>query len=274
MFMGGGVAMDAHDYALAETLFAPIRLTYSDTATLDSQLALAQYRQGHLEKSEKTLLEAMQSQHANTDVYLLLCKVLTDRGASARALQVAAEGTHAFPDSYQLFLTKAAAEMKLRYFSQAVNTGQRAVELHSSAETKRELALAEWRAGNRKQASSDFEETLRHFPRDTGTYEAYGTLLLEDGSPESKARAIELLKKAITGDDSSVEARYQLANIELADGHFQPAFQYLERAIRMNPDDSRLHFAMARIYRRLGRDSEADREMERYQKLKAADAQH
>jgi len=69
-----------------------------------------------------------------------------------------------------------------------------------------------------------------------------------------------------------VEARYQLANIELADGNLQSALEFLQRAIKLEPNDSRLHFALSRVYRRLGRDSDADTEMAAYQKLKSGGA--
>ena len=110
---------------------------------------------------------------------------------------------------------------------------------------------------------------MRQFPRDAETYETYGSLLLEGGAAQDKARAIELLKRAIALDGSSVEALYQLGNIELADGQLEAARKNLERAVQVNPDDSRPHFALSRVYRRLGRNSDADRELESYQKLKA-----
>jgi len=271
IFMGGRVAMDARDYVLAEALFSVIRSTYLDTAAVESQIAFAQYRQGHTAVSEQTLVAAMSARHANREAYLLLCKVLAERGAYDGALRVANEAVEAFPDSDEALSTKASIEMKLNYFSQAVSSSQKAVRLHLCVETKRELAVAEWRAGARQQAMADFEQTLRQFPRDSQTRVEFGTLLLEDGSPETRGRAIELLKQAIVTDDSSVEARYQLANIELADGKFQPALEFLERAIKLEPNDSRLHFAISRVYRRLGRNSDADKEMASYQELKAAE---
>ena len=271
IFMGGRVAMEGRDYALAEALFSAIRSTYPDTAAVESQIAFAQYRQGHTAVSEETLLAAMSAQHANRDAYLLLCKVLADRGAYDKALHFANEAVQAFPESDEALSTKASIEMKLNYFSQAMTSSQKAVRLRPCAETKRELAMAEWRAGARQQAINEFEQTIRQFPRDARTLVEYGTLLLEDGSPENKGHAIELLKQAIVADDSSVEARYQLANIELADGKLQPALEFLERAIKLEPDDSRLHFAISRVYRRLGRNSDADQEMASYQKLKAAE---
>lgn len=237
MFIGGRVAMDGRDYALAEAL----------------------------------LREAMQAGYANKDSYLLLCKALIYQREYERALQIAKQAAQALPDSYEILATKGAAEMKLQYFTEAVNSLQRAAEVYPSSETKRELALAEWRAGERRQAISEFEETIRQFPRDAETYEVYGALLLEDASPEDKIRAIKLLEQAIEFDHSSVEAHYELANVELESGELRPALEHLEAAIKVDPSDSRLHFAMSRVCRRLGRNADAARELKKYQELKTVE---
>ena len=267
VFTGGRVAMDARDYALAEELLTAVRSTYSDPAAA-SELALAQYRQGRAADSEKTLMETVQTGHANREAYLLLCKVLADRKAYTRALEIAAEAARTFPDSGEVLSTKGAVEMKLEYYSAAAGTLKKAAAMHPSSETRRELAVAEWRAGDRRQAISEFEDAIRQFPRDARTCEVYGTLLLEDALPENRARAAAVLKQAIAVDDSSVEARYQLANLALEDGNPQAALEHLEKAVRAEPDDSRLHFTLSRVYRRLGRNSDADREMDNYRRLK------
>src|SRR5689334_20814927 len=114
----------------------------------------------------------------------------------------------------------------------------------------------------RERSISTFEGAIRQFPRDAQTYQFYGTLLLEEGSPESKSRAIQLFEEAMEVDDSSVEARFQLANIELADGRPERALPYLKRAIQVDPKDSRLHYTLSRVYRRLGRAPDADREID------------
>lgn len=273
-YQGGRVAMDARDYPTAEALFSTIRSTYSGPAAVDFQIALAQYRDGRAAESEKTLLEAIDAKRAHAEAYVLLCKILADRGEQIRALQIAAEGAQAFSDSYEVLSTKALLEMKLQYYSEAVASGERAVKLHDSPEARRNLAMAEWRAGMRKPAVEEFEATIRRFARDARTYEVYGTLLLEQESPDTRPRAAELLKQAIALDGSSVEARYQLASLEMTDGKPERALPYLEAAIKLDPRDSRLHYAMSRACRRLGRTSDADREMEIYGKLKAAARQN
>jgi len=240
LFMGGRVAMDAGDYGTAEAL----------------------------------AYQAIHTGHAGEPTYLMLCKILSQRKDYQKAHDIASQAVHAFPDSYEALTIKASMEMKLSYFSQAAASFESAARLHPSAEAQRDLAVAEWRAGERQKAAIGFERNMRQFPRDGQTRQTYGALLLEDTSPENKTRAIELLKQALAVDDSLVEARYQLANIELEDGRLEPALQYLTAALKLDPEASRLHFALSRVYRRLGRESDAAKEMEVYQRLKAAEQPH
>jgi tetratricopeptide (TPR) repeat protein len=158
--------------------------------------------------------------------------------------------------------------MKLNYFSAAAATSKKAAAMHPSAETKRELAVALWRSGERPAAISQFEDAIRKYPRDAQTLQEYGTLLLEDATAENKARAVAVLKQAIAMNGSSVEARYQLANVALEENRLPDALEHLEKAIRADPDDNRLHFTLSRVYRRLGREADAESEMQKYQKLK------
>jgi len=272
IFKCAEVAMDGKDYPMAEALFSSIRSTYADPAAVDFQIALAQYLDNRADQSEKTLVNAIESRRARSNAYLLLSKILVDRKADSRALRIVTQGSQMFPDSYELLFTKASVEMKSLSYSAAVVSYQRAAKMKpDSSETKRNLATAEWRAGMRKQAVADFELAIRQFPRDAATCQIYGTLLLEDGSPENRSKAVALLKLAIELDASSVEPRYQLANVELEDGKPEQAVPYLEDAMKLDSGDSRLHFAMSRVYRRLGRSSDADKEMETYQKLKATE---
>lgn len=270
-FLGGQAAMDAQDYQTAETLFTAARSADSDPAAVEFQIAMAQYRNGRAAQSEKTLLEAIRAKHAHGDAYVLLCKVLVDQGADVRALRFAAQAAQSFPDSYDAVSMKGFLEMKLRYYNEAVASYEKAARLRSeSAGAKRELARAQWRAGMRERAVSGFEQAIRQFPRDAVTYQVYGMLLVEDGTPEAKSHAIELFERAVALDETAAEPRYQLANVQLEDGKPERALPYLERAIKLDSQDSRFHFAMSRVYRRLGRSSEADNEMEIYQKLKGA----
>ena len=269
-FLGGRVALDGMDYPLAEKLFVSVRSSYPDRGAIELEIALAQYRAGRVAESRATLLEAANANHATSHGYVLLCKILSAEGSDIRALQIAGRAAQAFPDSSEVLSTKGSIELKLRYFNEAVASYEKAAVLKNSADVKRGLATAQWKAGLRERAASTFDQAMRQFPGDAQNYQVYGTLLLEDGSPETKGRAVQLLKRALELDDSAVEPRYQLANLELADGDPPQALEYLERAVQLDPNDSRLHFALSRVYRRLNREADASKETEIYQKLKAA----
>jgi len=270
-YLGGLVAKNAQDYPTAEALFRSVPSSYRDRAAVEFEIALAEYKSGRVADSEKTLLAAVKANHATSDGYVLLCRMLSAEGSDLRALQLATQGAGAFPDSSEILSTKGSIELKLQYFKDAAASYERAAALKDSADVKRGLATAQWRAGMRERAVATFEQSMRQYPRDARICEVYGSLLLEDGTSENKSRAVDLLKHALALDDSAVEARYQLANLELAEGNAQQAMQYLEKAIKLDPNDSRLHFALSRVYRRLGRDSDATKETETYQKLKAAE---
>jgi tetratricopeptide (TPR) repeat protein len=175
--------MDAHDYAVAEAAFSSVRATYSDPAAVDFEIALAQYHDHRLAQSEKTLTEAIEANRRASETYVLLCKVLADSGATTRALRVASQGSRAFPDSYDLISAKGTMELKLQYFADAVGSYEKAARLNPrSSNVKRDLAVAEWRAGMRERSAAAFEQAIREFPADAETYQVYAVLLLEEGS--------------------------------------------------------------------------------------------
>jgi tetratricopeptide (TPR) repeat protein len=267
-FLLGMVSENEKNYRRSIALLESIPDVAEHQPEASVALASSYYHTNQNQKARAALKNVL-NRPANPQVLMMAGRVAIDAHDYPLALTILTEAAGAMPDSYQVSLLKSQAEMKLRYFSQAVTSAQRATELHPSVDTKRELAFAEWHAGDRDHALSGFEELMRQFPRDAETYETYGSLLLEGGAAQDKARAIELLKRAIALDGSSVEALYQLGNIELADGQLEAARKNLERAVQVNPDDSRPHFALSRVYRRLGRNSDADRELESYQKLKA-----
>lgn len=269
-FLGGRAAADAQDYATAEVLFRSVRSTYPDRAALELEMALAEYRSGHVAESENTLLDAVKANHATSEAYVLLCTMLSAEGSDIRALQFAAQAAQAYPDSPEVLSVKGSIELKLQYYSDAAASYETAAKLKDSPGAKRDLATAEWRAGMHDRAISTFEQAMRQFPRDARTYQVYGALLLEDASPENKGRAVNLLKHALALDGAAVEPRYELANLELADGNPRQALTYLEKAIQLDPNDSRLHFVLSRVYRRLGREADGNKETEIYERLKAA----
>jgi tetratricopeptide (TPR) repeat protein len=91
-------------------------------------------------------------------------------------------------------------------------------------------------------------------------------------------RAADLLKKAASLDASRAETHYQLGLLELKRNEAEVTLESLRQALgelqtaaRLGLNDSKIHYALARVYRRLGREAEATSEMQLYQKLKESE---
>ncbi|MFL6352651.1 MAG: tetratricopeptide repeat protein [Bryobacteraceae bacterium] len=210
--------------------------------------------------------------------YRDLLTILLTRKKLAAALEVARKAIEAFPQSAAAYRDRGMVEMNMNQFTDAVRSYSRAVELNpKSLDAEVGLASAKWAAGLRAQAEAEFQALLKQYPREASVYEGYATSLLngtDDSSIQNRADA--LLKRAIDLDSSRPESHYQLGMLDLKKSNagnspepLRQSLDQLEAAARLGLYDSKIHYALARVYRRLGREDDAAREMRSYQQLKA-----
>jgi tetratricopeptide (TPR) repeat protein len=306
VFWAGQEAFSARDYDTAEAVFLSIQPSYADKASLGYAIARTQYQTRRYAQAQKTLSELTAKGLASGDIYGLLgwCQfrqgqfedavgaleravdlepqkeghyldlgtILADRRRKlTAALQVAKVAVQRFPDSSQAYQLKGLVETRLEYYRDAVQSYQRARELNSTAEANVGLAVAQWGAGLTEEAVATFEHGLQQFPKDPDHLREYARVLLkmaELGDRAAEGRAISLLKKAISVDDSQPEPFYQLASLALAKGNVQEAVELLKRAADLDPKSGKVHFALSRAFRRLGRQEDAGKEFQLYQNLK------
>jgi tetratricopeptide (TPR) repeat protein len=170
-------------------------------------------------------------------------------------------------------------QMKMDQFTDAIRSYSRAVELDPSIrDAQVGLASAKWAAGMRAEAEVQFQNLLKQYPRDAAVYESYGTSLLNSATDSAMlSHASVLLRKAVELDNSRAEAHYQLGLLELKKNgvdvspeSLRQALVQLQTAVRLGLDENKIHYALARVYRRLGRDEEAAREMHLYEQESGA----
>lgn len=312
VLLGAQIADEMQDYETAEKLLASIRSTFPDQPRLEYNLALVEYHAGRFEQSQRILESLMDSgskdaaisnllgwchqkqaqpteavqaleesiQLAPSDEtnYLDLGKILVAQHSLPSALQLARRTTDSFPNSATAFALQGLVEMGVGQFTDAIRSYTRAVQLDSSRpDAILGLARSQFAAGMSKDAAANFEVGISRFPKDARFREQYAVALLrqsETGDAPAETRAEQLLRSALALDPSLPEAHYQLGNLALKKGLMIQARQHLEQAVKLDAHNGHAHFALSRVYRRLGRKEEGAHEMELYEELKSAEPQH
>ena len=83
-------------------------------------------------------------------------------------------------------------------------------------------------------------------------------------------KTIAILEETISLKNDYADARYQLGKIFLERGETGKAIQQLETAVSADANKDYIHYQLSIAYRKVSRKEDADRELKRYQELKAA----
>jgi len=308
-FVAGQIAAEADDYPTAESLFRSISETYSDSETLNYHLAKVQYQAGEYSEAETTLLgsidaghrtddifnllgwcyekqgkpltevahpfeQAMELQPSNESNYVDLIKILMSHNRFRVADTAAKLGLKALPTSFRICVLQGDAEVGAALFADAVNSYLRARELRPDApELTGKLSNAQARAGLADGAIATCKEGLKRFPKDALTYQDCGILFLHmhlGGSAKvSEKDAVSLLKAALALDDSLADSHDELGKLALDREQMTEALFHLEKAAALDPNNSSIHLSLGRVYRELGRESDATKQFAIFAKLKA-----
>ena len=306
IFAAAQVAAELQDYDLAEALFQSIWARYPDRRRLSYMLARVEYRAGNFAGSLEVLRRAIAAGEESSETYNLLGWCLYKKGdakAAVAALDraIALDPTdesnyldvgmmllenHLFdgattaaekaikiaPGSSGGRRLKAQIDFKLGRVNDAEALYARAVELNpSDTGAVIGLATAQLDMGKSAEGEATLKQAIARMPRAAVLYQAYGTMLLwGEGKENSEiaARAIELLRKAESLDPSLSETHYQLGKLALRDGNAREALRQLEAAVHLDPNGSKNHYALAQAYRKLGRISDAEHEVQVFQALR------
>ena len=310
-FLGAQIADEMQDYETARNLLVPIRATYPDHDKLESTLALIEYhagrfaecqsvlqglfasgtqtasalnllgrcyhKQGKSTEAVESLKQAINLAPADETNYLDLVKILVEQHSLPRALEVAKHTTEIFPNSADAYESRGSAESGMAQFTDAIQSYTRASQIDSSrADSFLGLAQAQASAGLTKEACANFELGAKKFPKDVRFKTSYAAVLLkqaDNGDTHAEVQARQLLREALVLNPSLSGAHYQLGNLALKQDQIAEAEKHFEEVAKLDPNNAQGHFALARVYRRLGRQEDAAREMKRYEELKGADSQ-
>jgi tetratricopeptide (TPR) repeat protein len=306
VLLGAQIADEMQDYQTAESLLVSLQSSSFDQVNLKYRLALVKFHAKRFSESEQLLQQLLdagnksgdiyrllgwcrQEQHRHQDavrafqeaikveptnetIYLDLGEILLRERRLVPALELAKRTASAFPDSSRAFLLRGSVELAATLFTDAVNSFSRALQLDpASRDATIGLARAQFGAGMAQQAKATLEKAIGNFPEKARFELELAELLLkeaETGDEGAGTRAEQLLRSAVALDDTLAEAHYQLGELALGRGQAQRALIRLERAAKLNPTSARVHFALSRAYRRLGKNEEAAKQSALYDKLK------
>jgi len=298
------IAMTSGDRESAEALFALIPSEDSARPAAGLQLARLLYRQSQVLRAKELLLELKSEGVNNADLENLLGNCLEserepEQAAAAyrRAIAVDPSRVELYEDLISLFLYqhrtgdallvakqaltiapkdsrpwvwRGNVDLARNDYKDAMESYTHAVRLNNrNPDALFGVAGAYYVTGQGEAAISQCRAGISRFPGDTRFYVSYAEMLL--ASPEAlrlHPQAKALLEKAVKLAPQSAQAHYLLGQIALEEGKLHEAEEDLLRSLASDPDRSKAHFALSRVYRRMDRPDQAGKEFALFEKLK------
>lgn len=192
---------------------------------------------------------------------------LARAGQYREGMRVASSVADQFPNDPRVFQMLGYFQTKLQLNRDAVRSYSRALQLDpASSDASVGLGTAQFSAGLEEEAIRTLEKGLIKFPEDATHYQALGVVLLRvsEAGRDTKTRARSMFEKALRIDNTLPEAHYELGAMALEANDIRSAEDHLLAAERRAPNDSRIHFALARMYRIQGKPEAANQEMKAF----------
>lgn len=227
---------------------------------------------GEVNKSVSVLEALMQTDPRNPEVLYAAYRTYSDLAAHALS-ELAA---HA-PDSARLHQVLAQTLMNQNDYPRAIQEYRKALAIDPGlTEIRFELGQAilanSVDEASRTRAKKEFEAALAANPNDADSEYELGQIAFLDSDREA---AKQHYSRAISLRPHFVNAELGLAKVLTAKNQAGQALSCLLDAEHSEPRNASVHYELAVVYKKIGRESEADRELGAFQKLrKSQDAAH
>lgn len=242
-----------------------------ETARLLLLQGLVRYRQDRFEEALALLNRsfARDERDPDTSKVLGLCLVKLGREDLAGTFfEIAAKLA---PDDASAHYYLGLNAYTQRRFAPAVRAFERAVDIRPrSAENRSFLGRSYEAMGRVDDARRQYREAVAlnraGADRSADPPLLLGTLLYRQGR---LADANRYLREALEHDPDSALARYWLGLLFESRREWQSAIRELRHAARLQPEDHRPHYALARLYRRMGDPGMAAEAVQRFRARRA-----
>ena len=302
-----------HREAEAERLFRRALEKNPNFAPTHAHLGLLYVQNGHAEKAVSQLREAVRLDPARRDASDALVHILQEQaGATAesgdlpKARALLTDAAKYAPDSADVQLALGTIELQMSLWEDAVKTFQRTLTLRANDPlalySLGRAFLGEWKFEDaRKQFASyvalhpddasghcalgmtlaalelipdarkEFQQSIALSPAQTEAYFRLGLIDLNEKELDEAARN---LRQVLARDPKHAGSLSALGRVAFQQKHYPEAVDLLEQAIAIDDSSREAHYYLGLTFARLGRNKEADDQMQITTRLEHEEAEH
>ena len=254
----------------AKELLLQLKSDGSENADVETLLGNCLESERQPEQAIAAYRRAIAADPSRIDRYEDLISLLLYQRRTAEALVVVNQALKIAPNDSRAWVWKGNVDLHRNDYKTAMDSYTHAVQLDKeNPDALFGVAGAYYVTGQGEAAMSECKAGISRFPDDTRFYVSYAEMLL--ASPDAmqmQAQAKDLLEKALKLSPESAQAYYLLGQIALQEGQLKEAEEEFLRSLASDPDRSKTHFALSRVYRRMERTDQAAKEFALYEKLK------
>lgn len=219
---------------------------------------------GHLEKAARVISDLEEQSPENPELIYIAYRLYSDLAdQSMLSLSLVA------PDSAQMHALIAHVDAMQNENEDAIAEYRKALAIDPNLPgADFELAELLRNANDVKQqaeAASIFKAALKANPYDEPSLVALGKMALAQGNFQQSKSYFD---RALTIDPSDSEANFGLAKTLIGMNESKQALLLLEKTVQLDPTNASAHFRLATLYRQAGREQDARKQLEIFQRLR------
>lgn len=264
--------IDKAQYRSAYTKLLLVRDPLDETASWNDLIGYAEFKLNKTKDAQQHFQAAIAKDPDNPAYLLDVGEFLASHQAYAEAGKFFAIGVKRMPDSRRVRFGLAISYM-------LEDRRPEATELLEQLRSK----YPDWRpvdhalgecyedAGNWSDLARLGEAVRAKRPASAAGwyFEGEARERLASQSGASMTGAIDLLRQAVALDGLSSRYRFELGKAYAESNHREEAVAQLRAAIRIEPNNKRAHYVLARVYQQLGKKTLAENEFAVYSRIRA-----
>jgi tetratricopeptide (TPR) repeat protein len=262
----GLCAFKVKDYAEAARALGAALAQGQDTPGLRAMLGISYFATDKFAQAAHTFEPLGAQGMADSETGYAWAASLTRTGDMKKATEVLA-AYEAQPRTSDAMLLVGQLWTEIGDFERAIATLQRALAANpklAKAHFYEGLAYIRWEKW--PEAAEQFEDELQVTPDDLDALYHLGFV---DQQQSKVDEALALYLRVIKANPNYANAQYEAGKIMVDRGKFGDAVGHLEIAAGLSPEKDYIHYQLQATYRKLGRNAEADRELDVYKQIKS-----